>query len=216
MISGTLSDSTGPVPGELLELQSEGRHAGHFRNVAHTLTASDGTYGFAHVRVYVDTHYRVADLGAGGLTGPVVRVTVEQPVDPSSRRVIAAAHYLAGRSGTNAFAVFDDHGRLAGLGVHVRFHSASVVKSMLLVAYLQMLAHQHRSLEGASQALLYPMIHSSDNAAASAVLAIVGEAALNRVAREAHMRDYEPAGACGASRRSRPPIWRASSSTWIG
>jgi hypothetical protein len=105
--------------------------------------------------------------------------------------VIAAAHYLAGRAGTNAFAVIDDHGTLAGIDVHRRYHSASIVKSMLLVAYLRMLADQRRPLDGASQALLYPMIHSSDNSAASAVLAVVGQAALDRVARDAHMTDYQ-------------------------
>lgn len=117
------------------------------------------------------------------------------PVYPSSRRVIAAAHYLAGRAGRKAFAVIDDHGRLAGLNVHERFHSASVVKSMLLVAYLRMLADRHLPLDATARGLLYPMIHSSDNEAATAVLAAVGEEALDRVARDAHMRDYEPAGA---------------------
>jgi hypothetical protein len=112
---------------------------------------------------------------------------------PRSRDVIAAARYLASREGRDAFALIDDRGRLAGVDVHTRFHSASTVKSMLLVAYLKMLAHERRGLDGASQGLLYPMIHSSDNAAASAVLAIVGQPALNAVAREAHMRDYEPA-----------------------
>jgi hypothetical protein len=107
--------------------------------------------------------------------------------------VIAAAHYLSTRIGTDAFAVIDDRGRLAGVDVHRRYHSASTVKSMLLVAYLRMLARERRGLDGASQALLYPMIHSSDNAAASTVLAIVGQGALNEVAREAHMTDYEPA-----------------------
>lgn len=117
-------------------------------------------------------------------------------VYPPSRRVIAAARYLSARAGVKAFAVIDDHGRLAGVNLHRRFHSASVVKSMLLVAYLQMLAHQHRrSLDSADQSLLYPMIHSSNNEAASAVLAIVGEDALDRVAREAHMVDYESGGA---------------------
>ena len=66
---------------------------------------------------------------------------------------------------------------------------------MLLVAYLRMLDRAHRSLDRASQALLYPMIHSSDNGAASAVLAIVGEDALGRVARDARMADYAPGGA---------------------
>lgn len=107
----------------------------------------------------------------------------------------AASRYLADRAGTKAFAVIDDRGRLAGVRVHQRFHSASVVKSMLLVAYLQMLARRHRPLDRGGRALLYPMIHSSSNEAASAVLAIVGERALDRVASDAHMVDYESGGA---------------------
>ncbi|HUB36563.1 MAG TPA: serine hydrolase [Solirubrobacteraceae bacterium] len=128
--------------------------------------------------------------------GPVAGEPREpQPVYPLSGRVSAAGRYLAGRAGTKAFAVVNDRGKVTGVQLHRRFHSASVVKSMLLVAYLQMLAHQHRPLDSASRGLLYPMIHSSDNEAASAVLAIVGEKRLDRVAREAHMVDYEPGGA---------------------
>jgi hypothetical protein len=193
-ISGTLIGPAGPVAGELLELQLESVRAGQFINVAHTVTAADGGYGFAAVRVYSDTRFRVADVGTVGVIGSTVEVVVEAPAYPLSGRVRAAAHYLAGRAGIKAFALVDDDGRLTGVHMHRRFHSASVVKSMLLVAYLQMLAHQHRSLDSASQALLYPMIHSSDNGAASAVLAIVGEDALDRIAREAHMADYSPSG----------------------
>jgi hypothetical protein len=65
---------------------------------------------------------------------------------------------------------------------------------MLLVAYLRRLGSEHQALDSASKGLLYPMIHSSDNDAASDVLAIVGERALNRVARDAHMSDYQPGG----------------------
>ena len=43
-----------------------------------------------------------------------------------------------------------------------------------------------------TRSLLYPMIHISDNDAASAVLAIVGAGAVARVAREAGMSDYAP------------------------
>ena len=64
---------------------------------------------------------------------------------------------------------------------------------MLLVAYLEKLARERRRLDRQSEELLYPMIHSSDNKAASAVLAIVGQSALNRVAAKARMRDYQPA-----------------------
>ncbi len=114
------------------------------------------------------------------------------PEFPVSRGVISAAHYLAARAGVKAFAVYDNWHKLSGVDVHTRFHSASVVKSMLLVAYLQDLAFQRRGLDTASQGLLYPMIHSSDNAAASAVFAAVGDGGLERVARQAGMVDFEP------------------------
>jgi hypothetical protein len=107
--------------------------------------------------------------------------------------VIAAAHYLSERIGSDAFAVIDDRGHLAGVNVHERFHSASIVKTMLLVAYLEKLARERRRLDRQSEELLYPMIHSSDNEAASAVLAIVGQSALSRVAGKARMTDYQPA-----------------------
>ena len=79
--------------------------------------------------------------------GPTVEVHVKAAAYPSSDRVRAAARYLARRAGTKAFAVIDSHGRLAGVDMHRRFHSASVVKSMLLVAYLQMLADERRSVD---------------------------------------------------------------------
>ncbi len=107
----------------------------------------------------------------------------------------AATRFLRSRAGRKSFAVIDDRGSLHGYALHSRFHSASVVKSMLLVAYLRKLAAEHRALDSRSRGLLYPMIHSSDNDAASDVLAIVGERALDRVASDARMTDYEPAGA---------------------
>ena len=87
----------------------------------------------------------------------------------------------------------DSAGHLAGARVRQHFQTASVVKVMMLVAYLQMLQARHRPLTAAGNALLYPMIHISDNDAASAVLAAVGSAAIARVARESGMSDYAPA-----------------------
>jgi hypothetical protein len=117
------------------------------------------------------------------------------PAYPSPSRISAARRFLHRRAGRKAFAVIDDRGRLHGYAAHSRFHSASTVKSMLLVAYLRKLGAEHRALDATSKGLLYPMIHSSDNDSATDVLEIVGEAALNRVARDARMTDYEPAGA---------------------
>ena len=111
---------------------------------------------------------------------------------PPAASVAAARRFLATRAGRTAFAVVDSAGRLAGVRVHERFQTASVVKVMMLVAYLQMLERGHRDLRRADSSLLYPMIHNSDNDAASAVLALVGRGALARVAREAGMTDYAP------------------------
>ncbi|HEX4188018.1 MAG TPA: serine hydrolase [Solirubrobacteraceae bacterium] len=112
---------------------------------------------------------------------------------PSASSIAAAVRYLDSRGGASGLAVVDSTGHLAGVRLHEHFRTASVVKAMMLVAYLQMLDARHRSLDAADRALLYPMIHVSDNNAASAVLAAVGGEALTRVARHAGMGDYAPA-----------------------
>jgi hypothetical protein len=114
------------------------------------------------------------------------------PPFPSAAAIASARAFLEGRAGRTSFAVLDSAGRLSGLRLREHFESASVVKVMFLTAYLQMLAARHRALGERDRALLYPMIHESDNDAASAVLGIVGGRAVARVAREAGMRDYAP------------------------
>jgi hypothetical protein len=111
---------------------------------------------------------------------------------PSADAIAAASSFLASRAGRTSFAVMDSTGRLSGRNVYERFETASVVKVMFLVAYLQMLSARHRELSSADNALLYPMIHISDNEAASSVFAIVGNGAIARVARESGMTDYAP------------------------
>jgi hypothetical protein len=49
-ISGTLTGPTGPVVGELLELQAGDGPGGRFRNIAHTFTLTRGRYRFTRVR----------------------------------------------------------------------------------------------------------------------------------------------------------------------
>ncbi len=111
---------------------------------------------------------------------------------PSAGAIAAASRYLDSRAGRTSFAVVDSTGRLSGTRLHDHFETASVVKVMFLIAYLQMLEAHHRGLTASDNALLYPMIHISDNSAASAVLSVVGGAAIARVARESHMSDYAP------------------------
>lgn len=66
--------------------------------------------------------------------------------------------------------------------------SASVLKAMLLVAYLDDPSVRHRRLLPADRDLIGPMIRRSDNAAASRVLPLVGPEAVRSVARRAGMR----------------------------
>jgi hypothetical protein len=114
------------------------------------------------------------------------------PPYPSAGAIAAAARFLDSRAGATALAVVDSQGRESGVRLHEHFRTASVVKAMMLVAYLQMLSARHRDLNAGDRSLLYPMIHVSDNRAASAVLAIVGGGALARVAHEAGMSGYAP------------------------
>jgi len=111
---------------------------------------------------------------------------------PSRMAIAAAVRYLNGRTGRTSLAVVDSSGRLSGIRLRAHFQSASVVKVMFLTAFLQRLHADRRSVSALDRSLLYPMIHESDNDAASAVLDRVGRAAVARVAREAGMRDYAP------------------------
>jgi hypothetical protein len=113
---------------------------------------------------------------------------------PNHARVSHAARYLAARRGRTAFAVYDSQGRMSGMNVHRRFVSASVVKAMLLVSYLRKLDAEHRGLDGGSRSILYPMIHVSDNNAATAVWRRVGDSALRRLAHRVGMTDFSIVG----------------------
>jgi hypothetical protein len=113
---------------------------------------------------------------------------------PGARRIAAARSWLAHRAGITAFAVVDSEGRVAGVNIHRRYVSASVVKAMLLVAYLDDLAASHRGLDSWSQSQLYPMIHVSDNNAATAIYGRVGDSELYHLAGRAHMTDFSVSG----------------------
>jgi hypothetical protein len=114
---------------------------------------------------------------------------------PGPRSVRRAASYLAGRSGRTAFAVVDTAGRISGRHIHWTFPTASVVKAMLLVAYLRRLnAIGQPRVDSNSNSFLYPMIHVSDNNAATQTWSIVGDAGLRSVAAAARMTDFSVSG----------------------
>jgi Beta-lactamase enzyme family len=118
---------------------------------------------------------------------------------PGPRSITAARRYLGHRAGVTAFAVADSQGRISGAHIHRRFTSASVVKAMLLVAYLQKLNAEHRGLSAGDKAILEPMIHVSDNNAATAIWERVGDNGLRRLAHRVGMKDFSINGDWGTT-----------------
>jgi hypothetical protein len=111
---------------------------------------------------------------------------------PWKSRVASAREFAQHRTGTVSFAIVGEHGNLRGHATRRRFHSASVVKAMLLVSYLRRPSVRHRDLGSSDKALLAPMILRSDNATATAVYNIVGNHGLRKLAHAAHMHDFRP------------------------
>jgi hypothetical protein len=114
---------------------------------------------------------------------------------PGPPAVARAASYLGSRAGRTAFAVVDSEGRMSGVNEHWTFVSASVVKAMLLVAYLRRLdAMGQHIVDSYSNSFLYPMINVSDNSAATTTWSIVGDSGLYSVAGAAGMSDFSIVG----------------------
>jgi hypothetical protein len=98
-----------------------------------------------------------------------------------------------------SFAVREE-GRLWGDAPRRTVPSASVLKAMLLVAYLRQPDVRARPLTKADRVLLTPMIRWSDNVAATRVRDIVGNDGLVRLAHRVGMRAFVPAAIWGLSR----------------
>ncbi len=130
----------------------------------------------------------------GSPASPYVSAGVAPRGYPGPASVAAARRYLKGRSGYTAFATIDSDGRMHGVHLHRTFVSASVVKAMLLVAYLRMLAAGGGQLDSGARALLTPMIEVSDNGAATAVWYRVGESRVRALAGRAEMTDFSVSG----------------------
>jgi hypothetical protein len=119
------------------------------------------------------------------------------PVLPTARALARARAFARARVGLVSFAVVGTSGELRCHECWRRYTAASVVKAMLLVAYLHSLSVAHRPLTAADRALLSSMIRVSDNDAATAVYLRVGDAGLNRLARQAGMRAFAVSGYWG-------------------
>lgn len=119
----------------------------------------------------------------------------QQPWAPDVAR---AAAYAKQRAGSVSFAVHTG-AHLYRYRSVVGVRSASVVKAMLMVAYLRDRRVKHRALRAGDRALLAPMVRWSNNAAATRVRNIVGNGGLRSVARRAGMRHFYTAAFWGAS-----------------
>jgi beta-lactamase class A len=110
-----------------------------------------------------------------------------------------ARRYAEQRAGEVSFAVSTER-HLFGVDVRRTVPSASVLKAMLLVAYLRQPGVRSRPLRKPDRDLLAPMIRWSDNVAATRVRDSVGNDGLVRLARRVGMRAFVPAAVWGMSR----------------
>jgi hypothetical protein len=106
--------------------------------------------------------------------------------------------YADGRLGAISFAVRTER-HLYGVDTRRTVPSASVVKAMLLVAYLRHPEVRGRELRKGDLNLLGPMVRWSDNAAASRVSVFVGDAGLVALAHRVGMRSFVPGAIWGTS-----------------
>ena len=140
------------------------------------------------------TDARVAAAGLAVAVGvaTAVVVTPAHAVAPPTwkSRMAAAERYAQARSGTITFAVVDEAGRLHGYHARAVAPSASVLKAMLLVAYLRGPDVRGRDLEQWERDLLRPMIQRSDNGAAVRMIGLVGEARLEALGKTADMDHF--------------------------
>lgn len=125
-----------------------------------------------------------------------------RPVGFGAERVRTAGRFARTRKGVASFAVVDERGVMWGRGEHEVFHSASVVKSMLLAAELHRLAASGAKLERETRGALTTMITISDNDAATEIYEGVGDRGLREVAERSGMHDFEVAGSWGNARIS--------------
>jgi hypothetical protein len=119
---------------------------------------------------------------------------------PSARRIRSARQFAAERQGRVAFAVVNTSGDLICYRCRVRYRSASVVKAMLLVAYLNRLARMNEPLTADHEEDLHSMIRVSDNDAATAIWTQVGERGLYKLAAQAQMTGFAVTDTWGIAR----------------
>ena len=121
---------------------------------------------------------------------------------PNRAQMDSVREYLKKRGGVVGVAVVDSDGRMRGVHGRRRFVTASVIKAMLLVAYLRKVDHQGRRLTAYERSRLRPMIRVSSNAAATWAYHRIGDVRLRRLARRAGMSQFSICCSWGYARFS--------------
>jgi beta-lactamase class A len=114
------------------------------------------------------------------------------PIAPAQLQLQRAAAYARAREGNASFAVVDTAGQVRGIDTRRSFVSASVVKAMILVAYLDLVERRGTPLTDTERSQLSEMIRRSDNDSATQLATTVGSEGLREVARRAGMRATRP------------------------
>jgi Beta-lactamase enzyme family len=144
-----------------------------------------------------------AGLRARTTGGTCLVPGIGMPLDRIWRPNLSSAiDYQRHRRGDIAFAVRTG-GSFYGYRPDHQEWSASVLKPMLMVAYLDRPPVSERALTAHDRSLLFPMITRSDNDAADEVDEIVGASGLQALARRVGMSRFVPA----------EPVWEESEIT---
>jgi hypothetical protein len=142
-----------------------------------------------------------ADSGTPSMPSIQVSTVLTEDVQiPAPWQVMKASDFAASRVGRVSFAVVDTTGALSCYRCRASYHSASVVKAMLLLAYLNRLVGEHKALTADHEAYLDSMIRVSDNEAATVIYGHVGDRRLQELADQAHMTDFHIFGSWGTAR----------------
>jgi beta-lactamase class A len=103
----------------------------------------------------------------------------------------SAREFAQNRRGVVSFAYLDSSGRLDGYQPNLRYRSASLVKAMILVAYLRRVSWGQLPLDRNARARLGPMITVSDNIDANWAYDRIGRGpTLDALARRAEMGSF--------------------------
>ena len=151
---------------------------------------ASGTRAFAAVAVAALAMAAMAAAGDSAKPEPPPGKIWPLNPYPSGKRVDEARAFAESSSGTVAFALVDAERGVRGFDEDHAFSSASVSKAVLLAAELRRLRDENAPLDDSTRSLLEPMINYSDNGAAGAVYARVGDAGMEEVAEHAGMRSF--------------------------